>query len=156
MRTINVEKTAAGYRTTNVHGKTIATFETGNDERDHNDAQMNAHHARFSPTLQKRLGFKKKHGSVDGTIWARPFWNVYAEIVKTSDGNWQTLCTVDGEDRYFAPQKTKTAALKALCPLGDEMLTTRNILNPEAGDIAISRSEKGGCTDPGTERYHSM
>ena len=38
----------------------------------------------------------------------------------------------------------------------DPLVETKNILNPSAGPIMIRLSEKGGCTDPGTERYHSM
>ena len=39
---------------------------------------------------------------------------------------------------------------------GDDIKTTRNILNPDAGEIEISRRNWGGCTDPGTETYHCM
>jgi len=38
----------------------------------------------------------------------------------------------------------------------DVMVETVNILNPAAGPIMIRKSEKGGCCDPGTERYHCM
>ena len=38
----------------------------------------------------------------------------------------------------------------------DVMVETYNILNPKAGPIMIRKSQKGGCCDPGTERYHCM
>lgn len=38
----------------------------------------------------------------------------------------------------------------------DYEVETVNILNPKAGPIKIRRSQKGGCCDPGTERYHCM
>jgi len=38
----------------------------------------------------------------------------------------------------------------------DVMVETVNILNPSAGPIMIPKSQKGGCCDPGTERYHCM
>lgn len=38
----------------------------------------------------------------------------------------------------------------------DVMVETYNILNPGAGPIMIRKSQKGGCCDPGTERYHCM
>lgn len=38
----------------------------------------------------------------------------------------------------------------------DVEVETYNILNPKAGPIMIKRSQKGGCCDPGTERYHCM
>jgi len=154
MRTINVEKTRTGYRTTNVHGKELARFETGNDERDHNDAQMNAHHARFSPTLAKRLGFKKR----GDYFVARPFWGAEAHVAKHDDkrDGWYCFGKKDGEGFRETHFKTKNDALKYIAKMGNDVLTTRNILNPEAGDIEISRASKGGCCDPGTERYHSM
>lgn len=49
-------------------------------------------------------------------------------------------------------QVISTEAFRA----NEPMVETRNILNPEAGPIMIRISEKGGCTDPGTERYHTM
>lgn len=33
---------------------------------------------------------------------------------------------------------------------------TTNIMNPRAGKLPISWGSYGGCTDPGTERYHTM
>lgn len=39
---------------------------------------------------------------------------------------------------------------------GKEQLKTRNMMNPEAGEVSIDRSDKGSCCDPGTETYWSM
>jgi hypothetical protein len=38
----------------------------------------------------------------------------------------------------------------------DPMVETTNILGTPGNVVMIRKSEKGGCTDPGTERYHSM
>ena len=37
----------------------------------------------------------------------------------------------------------------------DPMVQTTNMLNP-GSVVMIRASQKGGCCDPGTERYHSM
>lgn len=38
----------------------------------------------------------------------------------------------------------------------DPMVETTNILGTPGNIVMIRKSEKGGCTDPGTERYHCM
>lgn len=38
----------------------------------------------------------------------------------------------------------------------DPMVETTNILGTPGNVVMIRKSEKGGCTDPGTERYHTM
>lgn len=37
----------------------------------------------------------------------------------------------------------------------DYMVETTNLMNP-GSKVMIRKSELGGCTDPGTERYHTM
>jgi len=39
---------------------------------------------------------------------------------------------------------------------GNEPVETSNLLNPKAGKLQISRKNRGGCCDPGTETYWSM
>lgn len=38
----------------------------------------------------------------------------------------------------------------------EPMVETYNLMDPERKPIPIRASEKGGCTDPATERYHTM
>lgn len=38
----------------------------------------------------------------------------------------------------------------------EPMVETYNLLDPDKKPILIRLSEKGGCTDPGTEQYHCM
>lgn len=38
----------------------------------------------------------------------------------------------------------------------EPMVETYNLMDPDKKPIQIRLSEKGGCTDPATERYHSM
>lgn len=37
---------------------------------------------------------------------------------------------------------------------GDQMVTVKNCLSGQP--VQIRRADRGGCTDPSTERYHSM
>jgi hypothetical protein len=46
--------------------------------------------------------------------------------------------------------------LTKVAEVGNMMVKTTNILNPEAGELEIRLAEKGGRTDPGTELYHCM
>ncbi len=142
---VNVIAKANGLFRIEYRGKTISDNIPSEQQ-----AHLQAHHFTHAPSLAKRLNLKK----VDGILKGRPFWGVEVAITKI-ENEWMVAAHIDGkpEGRWF---KTRQAALSWVASLGKEMLTTRNILNPEAGDIQIARSAKGGCTDPGTERYHSM
>lgn len=77
-----------------------------------------------------------------------------------------------GPGRYATEQAAKAQRTKAIragalteewqvIPVqqyrdNEPMVETRNILNPAGGPIMIRLSEKGTCTDPGTELYHTM
>lgn len=162
MKTATVENTAKGYKVLDVRGNELARFESAPQDdcynRNSNDAQMFAHHYRHAPSLLSTLKLKKikcSHPAYAG----RPFWGVQAGVSKGA-GRWEAWARVedqndDAEDRH-AEFKTREEALRWIRAIGGEKVTTRNILNPEAGDIEISRGSKGGCCDPGTERYHSM
>jgi hypothetical protein len=115
-------------------------------------AQLYGTHAACAPSLVKRLNLRK----VDGVLTGRPFGGVKVHSVhKQTSGEWRAVVTVDDRDVTYVAN-TRTAVLKLIAAHGRDIKTTRNILNPNAGEIEISRSEWGGCTDPGTERYHSM
>ena len=115
-------------------------------------ASLYGTHAACAPSLQKRLNLKK----VDGIYSGRPFSGVKVEsCYKKSSGEWLAICTVDGELISYIDNTLK-AVLGHVAKHGRDIKKTKNILNPDAGEIEISRSEWGGCTDPGTERYHSM
>lgn len=114
-------------------------------------AQLHAHHYRHAPSLVKRLNLKK----VDGVLTGRPFSGVKVSVYKQASGEWRANCIIDGESVVYVAN-TRTAVLKLIAAHGRDVVKTKNILNPEAGEIEISRSAWGGCTDPGTERYHSM
>lgn len=144
---VNVVAKANGLYRVEYRGKTIS-----DNLRDKMTAELNAHHFRHAPSLVKTLGLKRR----DGILKGRPFWGAQVEIEKTESGNWELRAEVDGSDRGRELFKTRQAALEAVCRIGREKMTTRNMLNPEAGEIEISRSEKGGCCDPATETYWSM
>jgi hypothetical protein len=151
MRKFTIEKRAEGWVAVGVRGNIIS----GPHDEEWK-ASLYGTHAACAPSLQKRLSLKKIPNSVDGTIGGRPFAGVYVEIVKVCNGTWQTLCEVDNETRELPNTKTKNEALEAINEIGNEIVKTHNLLNPEAGEIDIARRDWGGCTDPGTERYWSM
>lgn len=138
------------YAAVNSKGETVTELTA-----DRNRALLDGHHWSHAPTAFKKLGFKKLVNTTPTTYRARPFWGVEARITKVGD-SWFIRITVDGDEAATRSYPTRDAACKSVYPYGREMLETRNILNPEAGPIMIARSEKGGCTDPGTETYHCM
>lgn len=150
---VNVAQKANGLWRVTYRGKTVS-----DNLRDEQTAQLNAHHFRHAPTTFKRLGFKGRGVAPTRSktsFLARPFWGVKAEIAKAEKG-WTATVIVDDRPAETKTCRTRELAAEWVRTFGNEKLTTRNMLNPEAGDIEISRSEKGGCTDPGTERYWSM
>lgn len=94
----------------------------------------------------------------------RPFYGVTATIRKlpdTTSGPYKwVLTTLDqnGNDHreMYISKRTMAECLTTLDSYGDVMVKTTNILNPDAGEFDIPLRDKGGCCDPGTERYHSM
>ena len=123
-------------------------------------------------SLQKTLRIKRKQLSDGGTCYyvGRPYWNTEVVIGRlgdkfdlrierkfesTFDHDTKTY-TEHGPDVVGGTFATLNAALQFVHQYGGIMVTTRNILNPEAGDLEIALRNKGGCTDPGTEKYHCM
>jgi len=120
-------------------------------------------------SLRKRLRIKKV---APGLYTARPYWGHKAVITKIGE-TWVCVISdhvapehgtgihevdggytwVDVETRHCS---TLTTAIEAINQYGYNEVETRNILNPDFGPIMISLHNKGGCCDPGTERYHSM
>lgn len=114
-------------------------------------------------SLRKQLKIKKMGiGSYEG----RPYWGHKANIYHASTGAWNLSITehVDFPDNsgwswnpvYQHSYRTMNQALIAINEYGKNEVETINILNPEAGKFMISLHQKGGCCDPGTERYHCM
>ncbi len=103
-------------------------------------------------SLIKRLNLKR---TPEGTLKGRPFWGAIVEVAKVGKV-WEVDCMVDDVLRSLPDFPTRKEALSAICAIGREEVMTCNILNPKAGEFPISRMDKGGCCDPGTERYHSM
>jgi hypothetical protein len=130
-------------------GKVISTID---GSREKWVAELAAHHYRHAPSLLKTLRLKKCENGYHG----RPYWGVDALVSKTDNGNWSLSLIVDDHDRGISLYPTRQAALEAIVKVGSETTKTVNILNPEAGEFDISRSEKGGCCDPSTETYHCM
>ena len=130
------------------------TTQVGELFTDETRAHLAAHHYSHAPSLQSQLKIKKCETGYHG----RPFWSVDVLISKTGTGEckWELNAEVDGIDRSPVFYVTLNAALRAVQKIGGEKVTTRNILNPEAGEFEIDRASKGGCCDPGTETYHCM
>jgi len=114
-------------------------------------AHLHAHHYRYAPSLLKTLRLKK----VDGVYTGRPFWGVQVAVYKETK-NWVANITIDDKEHRHFEARTRDELLRIIAKIGSEKTTTHNILNPEFGEIEISRASKGSCTDPGTETYHCM
>ena len=116
-------------------------------------ARLYGTHAACAPSLVKQLNLRK----INGVYTGRPFSGVRVDCLYNGGkyAGWRAECTIDGE-RVTYVAHTRDAVLKLIAAHGRDIKLTRNILNPEAGDIEIDRASWGGCTDPGTERYHSM
>lgn len=152
MRKFTIEKRPAGFVAVDVRGKVIS-----GPHPEEWMASLYGTHAACAPTLFKSLGFRPVKTGSNYKAWqARPFGGVTALITKhPARKEWFAECSVDGTlIRYVADTRAK------LCELinahGDDIKLTRNILNPDSRDIEIARRDWGGCTDPGTERYHCM
>jgi hypothetical protein len=78
-------------------------------------------------------------------------WALYVERKSYDDDGNPAF-----EMLHEAAYRTLGDALAKVAEVGNMMVTTTNILNPEAGELEIRLAEKGGCTDPGTELYHCM
>ncbi len=99
-----------------------------------------------------------------GLYRGRPFWGTTAEIRKAKDVKCFTWYLVieekdnDGKVINVANGVFRTIAdaLLRIDLYGQKKVKTRNILNPDGGEFDIPLSLKGGCCDPGTERYHCM
>lgn len=137
-------------------GEIVDRFHVGHAEKW--QAELQAMHYRHSGSLASKLKLKK----VDGILQGRPFWGVQVAVYKQPSGAWRGNVTIASQEdpieyrhiTYVA--HTREAVLKLIAKHGQDVLQTINILNPSAGRIDISRSEYGGCTDPGTETYHCM
>ena len=116
------------------------------------ECNLAAVHWACAPSLSKRLNLRK----VDGVLTGRPFSGVKVHSVhKQTSGEWRAVVKVDGQMVQYVADTMKQV-LQMIDRLGDDIKTTRNILNPESKEINIERRAWGGCTDPGTETYHSM
>lgn len=115
-------------------------------------ASLYGTHWATAPSLFKRL----KLSTRDGITTGHPFAGVSVDsLYRQTSGEWRAVCTIDGE-RITYVGNTRETVLKLIAAHGRDIKKTRNILNPDAGEIEITRAEWGGCTDPGTERYHCM
>jgi len=146
MRKFTVENTVDGWVARGVRGNVIS-----GPHAEEWMAHLYGTHAACAPSLMKRLNLKKRNGLVSG----RPFGGVEVKALLKRDGDWAAIVVVDGDVRNYIATK-RDDVLKMIEAHGRDIVKTRNMLNPEAGEIDIYRSEWGGCTDPGTERYHSM
>lgn len=115
-------------------------------------ASLYGTHAACAPSQVKRLNLRK----VDGVLQGRPFGGVHVKaLFKQHSGEWRSVVEVDGNLINYI-HDTRKGVLDLIEAHGRDIMKTRNILNPEAGEIDIERRDWGGCTDPGTERYHCM
>lgn len=115
-------------------------------------ASLYGTHAACAPSQVKRLNLRK----VDGVLQGRPFGGVHVKALYRQDsGEWRAMVAVDGKLVTYI-HNTRKGVLDLIEAHGRDIMKTRNILNPEAGEIDIERRDWGGCTDPGTERYHCM
>lgn len=144
----------------NARGKIVSTFTPSailTAERAENDAQMAAHYYRMSTSAFSRLKFRKIENTGYSSYSGRVCYGVQGALEKTDGAYpWAAMAIVDDGEPEYNTFKTREAAAKWLLAFGNLQVMTRNILNPDAGEFPISRSEKGGCCDPGTETYHSM
>lgn len=77
------------------------------------------------------------------------------DVVRLKQGPFRWIVRVDGVVRQYTP--TFDGALRWVDGVwGNEQVETSNLLNPKGGVIMIARKHRGGCCDPGTERYHTM
>jgi hypothetical protein len=112
---------------------------------------------RFAPSLQKQLKIRRIKNERGTAYIGRPFWSIEVRIQRVGgECPWQLQVWDEHGARPMVWYTSLTRALEAVQKIGREKTTTRNILNPGAGEIEIERSAKGGCCDPGTETYHSM
>lgn len=99
-----------------------------------------------------------------GHYRGKPYWGTTASIVKMGGGYYSLwvlrIQREDDDDKVIDEVPGTFArlwmALDALADYGSTKVKTTNILNPEAGEFDIALESKGGCCDPGTERYHAM
>lgn len=131
----------------------------------------------------KTLHLKRKG---QGLYEGRPYWNVTATIMRSVDQiqkgiyPWKLTITEQTDTETVrddsSPRISSTPGiyerstkivtthhadslkecLRLLDQYGDKKVLTTNILNPKAGSFPIKLRDKGGCCDPGTERYHCM
>ena len=137
-----------GFGVFDVRGNRVGNMEFSEEWK----ARLAATHWACAPSLSVRLNLKK----VNGVLSGRPFGGVKVESVyKQPSGEWRALVTVDGI-RITYIHDTLKGVLTLINAHGDDVKKTRNILNPAAGEMDISRRNWGGCCDPGSETYHSM
>ena len=75
-------------------------------------------------------------------------------IIKTF--NTEVGAKIALKRKYLAKYPMAKVVSEVEFRASEPMVETRNLMNPSAGPIMIRASEKGGCTDPGTERYWAM
>jgi hypothetical protein len=144
-------------------GFAVFSISTGNQVagtffRDEWQAELVLHHMRNAPSLQKQLKIHRIKNERGTAYIGRPFWSIEVRIQKVDSSECPWRLQVWDENGKRSPTffTSLQRALEAVQKIGREKTTTRNILNPGAGEIEIERSAKGGCCDPGTETYHSM
>ena len=114
--------------------------------------------------LFKRYGTKvSRSAMVRPGLYRGALWQNEISIERLESGVWQLNITRNERERqagfedvelWFRTLKETEQYLNQV--YGKEQLKTRNMMNPEAGEVSIDRSDKGGCCDPGTETYWSM
>ena len=148
---VTVEQTSIGWV---VLDKNV---QVGEPHQYEDRARLAAHHYSHAPSLQSQLKIKRINNERGLAYIGRPFWCVNVRIQKTSgDCPWALQVWVDDVERPVVFHASLKNALIAVVRIGREKVTTRNILNPQAGEFEIDRASKGGCCDPGTETYHCM
>ena len=148
MKKFTVQRLATGFAVFDVRGGQVGVRVFAEEW----EARLAGVHWACAPSLVKQLNLKK----VDGILSGRPFGGVQVGgFCKQPTGRWAAIVTVDGDRRTYVGRTQKEVCLQIKAH-GDDIMKTRNILNRDAGEIDIARSEWGGCTDPGTETYHCM
>jgi hypothetical protein len=116
-----------------------------------------------------------KEGKMSKVRWGKGVYGMMRYMRMVSAGNYQLKWQDDVVDVHKMPDigyhrwyvyvngsfkhdaKTLDAAMSWVANVwGREEVETFNLLNPQAGKVMIARCQKGGCCDPGTERYWTM
>lgn len=147
MRKFTIEKRAEGWVAVGARGNVIS-----GPHPEEWMASLYGTHAACAPSQVKRLSLTKNRA---GVLVGTPFPGVAVSVYRQRSGEWRADTVVDGRCISYV-HDTRKGVLDLVEAHGNDTMKTRNILNPDAGEIDIARRDWGGCTDPGTERYHCM